>query len=274
MGTGSRLLVAATALAWCLTWGPAVLRSEAADRQTPVALVTQVRKADYAGDRPELRRLYGELARFSDDRELAARVQYWRGFALWRSALNGFNDNASKAELQGDLKQAVEAFDKSLAADAGFVEAKIAVASCLGLLAYSLEAESPERQQHIAQMRQVLQEAREAAPDNPRLLWVLGPVYWNIPADRGGGQDKAIATYQSGLEIIGKQKGSTDVLEPLWGEPELRMSLAWSYLNRATPDLKAAEENAAAALQSVPEWHYVRDILIPQIRAAKAKQSS
>jgi hypothetical protein len=51
------------------------------------------------------------------------------------------------------------------------------------------------------------------------------------------------------------------------------MSLAWSSLNRATPDLKAAEQNAQAALALVPNWHYVRDILMHQIRDAKAKQS-
>ena len=49
------------------------------------------------------------------------------------------------------------------------------------------------------------------------------------------------------------------------------MSLAWSNLNRATPDLTAAENYAKAALQIVPYWHYVRDTLMQQIRDAKIK---
>jgi hypothetical protein len=60
-------------------------------------------------------------------------------------------------------------------------------------------------------------------------------------------------------------------LEPSWGEPEVLMSLAWSNLNRATPDLTAAENYAKAALQIVPYWHYVRDTLMQQIRDAKIK---
>jgi hypothetical protein len=48
------------------------------------------------------------------------------------------------------------------------------------------------------------------------------------------------------------------------------MSLSWSYQHRTVPDLKAAEENANAALALVPYWHYVRDILLPQIRTASA----
>jgi hypothetical protein len=51
----------------------------------------------------------------------------------------------------------------------------------------------------------------------------------------------------------------------------LLMSLAWSNLNRTTPDPNAAGQYAEAALRLVPEWHYVRDVLMPQIRAAQAK---
>jgi hypothetical protein len=47
------------------------------------------------------------------------------------------------------------------------------------------------------------------------------------------------------------------------------MSLAWSSLNRATPDPRDAEAYADRALAIVPYWHYVRDILLPQIRRAR-----
>ena len=52
------------------------------------------------------------------------------------------------------------------------------------------------------------------------------------------------------------------------------MNLAWSYLNGERPDLAAAESSARAALALVPSWHYVRDILLPQIPAAKAKRAA
>jgi uncharacterized protein YciI len=74
------------------------------------------------------------------------------------------------------------------------------------------------------------------------------------------------------LEAVRNQKRDVvDPLEPSWGEPELLMSLAWSNLNRTAPDLNAAEQGAQAALKMVPYWHYVRDILMPQIRAGQAK---
>jgi hypothetical protein len=113
-------------------------------------------------------------------------------------------------------------------------------------------------------------EATKMAPDNPRVLWIQGGGEWYVAAGRGDEQMKALRTYERGLEIAQRLKGTVkDPLEPSWGEPELLMSLAWSHLNGANRDLDAAEARARAALAIVPNWHYVRDILLPQIRAAK-----
>jgi hypothetical protein len=49
------------------------------------------------------------------------------------------------------------------------------------------------------------------------------------------------------------------------------MSLAYCHLNANVADVNAAERYAREALEIVPYWHYVRDILLPQIIAAKAK---
>ena len=49
------------------------------------------------------------------------------------------------------------------------------------------------------------------------------------------------------------------------------MNRAWSYQHAKTPDLKAAQADAEAALAQVPYWHYVKDILLPQIKAAQEK---
>jgi hypothetical protein len=271
----SRLFLPIAAALLVVTPAAAVESPIATERENVTKIVVQIQKADYEDDRPALQRLYGELTPFTESKDLGSRVFYWRGFALWRKAINGFNDNVDKKDLEQDLHQATEEFEKSATADPGFVDAKIALGSCFGLLAYSVNKKDPTEMQALAaKSRQALKDAQAMAPDNPRLLWVLGPIYWNIPAERGGGQAKALDAYEKGLETLRTHKNATnDPLEPTWGEPELLMSLAWSNLNRATPDLNAAEQNAQAALALVPNWHYVREILMQKIRDAKAKQS-
>jgi hypothetical protein len=241
-------------------------------RDSILRIVVQIQRADYEGDRTALKRIHEELTPIPEDNKLASRMLYWRGFALWRRAINGFNESPTPKDLEEDLTQAVADFKDAIAQYPAFVEPKIGASSSLGYLMY-LHKNDPTRVQELLQQSSpLLKEAMATAPDNPRLLWVLGPIRWSSPPERGGGQDKAFEGYNKGLEAIRNQKRDTsDPLEPAWGEPELLMSLAWSNLNRTTPDLKAAEQDAQAALKRVPYWHYVRDILMPQIRAAEAK---
>jgi uncharacterized protein YciI len=247
-------------------------KSLAPSRDSIVQIVTQIQRADYEGDRPALKRLHDDLSPIPEDKKLASQVLYWRGFALWRRAINGFNETPTPNDLEEDLTQAVTDFKDAIARDPAFVEPKIGAGSSLGYLMYLSRKDPTRIQELIQQSSPLLKEAMAAAPDNPRLLWVLGPIRWSSPPERGGGQDKAFEIYNKGLEAARSQKRDVrDPLEPSWGEPELLMSLAWSNLNRITPDLNAAEQDAQAALKMVPYWHYVRDILMPQIRAAQAK---
>lgn len=245
--------------------------SEEDPREPVIRIVSRVQRADYEGDRVMLQRRYDELEQFLTNKPLAARVRYWRGFAMWRRAINGFNDAVDPKELEQDLKQALDEFGKITEKEPGFGEAKIAMVSCISLLGYIHQKEPEKLKELITELVPAVKAAKETAPDNPRLLWVLGPNVFISPPERGGGQEKAIEMYEKGLDLSRKGKASEDRLEPSWGESELLMSLAYSNLNKNTPDVATAERQARAALEIVPYWHYVRDILLPQILAAKAK---
>src|SRR6202162_2179002 len=237
-----------------------------------IGIVQQIQRADYEGDRPALKRLHDQLTPIPEDGKLASRVLYWRGFALWRRAINGFNESPTPKDLEEDLTQAVADFKDAIARDPAWAEPKIGAGSSLGYVMYLHRSDPTRMQELLQQSSPLLKEAMAASPDNPRLLWVLGPIRWSSPPERGGGQDKAFEIYNKGLEAVRNQKcGVVDPLEPSWGEPELLMNLAWSNLDRTTPNLKAAGQHAQAALKLVPYWHYVCDILMPQIQAAQAK---
>ena len=244
--------------------------SDQSARETVTKIISQLQQADYAGDQAAMQKSYDELTPFLENKELASRVRYWHGFAMWRRAINGFNDAVDPEELKQDLKLGIDEFKEALALDPKFVDAKIALISCFGYFGFANMKDPEKAREFFAQAVPLAKEAKEAAQDNPRLLWVLGPVLWNTPPERGGGQDAAIANYEKALEFARKSK-TTDALEPSWGEPELMMNLAWSHLNKTKPDVPAAERFARATLALVPHWHYVRDILLPQILAAKTK---
>jgi len=249
----------------------AALASANDAREQAARIIAQIQRADYEGDRPAMQRGYDELKPFVDDEKLASRIRYWRGFAQWRRAINGFNDAVDPKELEQNLNTAVKEFRISMEKDPAFVDAKVGTISCLGFLAFMTRKDQSRAKELVRQILPLVKEADEMASDNPRLIWVHGPILWNSPPERGGGQDKAIQNYQRGLEACSKVKTSDDPLEPSWGKPELMMSLAYCYLNASSADMNAAERYARNALEIVPYWHYVRDILLPQIVAAKAK---
>jgi hypothetical protein len=240
-------------------------------REQAARIVGQIQRADYEGDRAAMQQGYDGLKPFVEDQKFASRIRYWRGFAQWRLAINGFNDAVDPKELEQNLNTALDELKIAMEKDPTFVDAKVGTISCLGFLAFMNRKDQARAKELVGQILPLLKEADEMTLENPRLIWVHGPIFWNSPPERGGGQDKAIQNYQRGLQVCSEIKTSGDPLEPSWGKPELMMSLAYCYLNANSADVDAAERYARNALEIVPYWHYVRDILLPQIVAAKAK---
>ena len=235
--------------------------------------VKAIQHADYAGDRAALKRLYQQAAPSVHDEFEASRLLYWRGFALWRRALNGFNERADPREIEADLTQAVADFRESAARDRGFADAQGGEASCLANLAFLKRNDRTRSGELLLESVALLNKALAIAPGNPRLLWIQGANQWHGSPEHGGGQLVALKTYEKGIEIARQQKShGRNPLDPAWGEPELLMNLAFANLNRTVPDVASAERYARKALHLVPYWHYVRDILMPQMREKK-KQS-
>lgn len=260
---------------WFVILGVAVLALPVAAQPAAPSIedvVTGIKKADYEGDLPALDRLYGETEPFLAKKEIASRVRYWRGFAMWRKGINGFNDSIDAKVLERALKLAITEFEAALVEDPSFTDAKLANVSCQGYILYIHRTEMDLVKPSIPRLVQLTQECMKADPDNPRLAWIRGPQLWNTPPARGGGQDAAIALYEKGLELWRREQvHPKGPLEPTWGEPELYMSLAYSYQNRDQPDLRLAEGYAMRALKLVPYWHYLRDILLPSIRKSAGK---
>jgi hypothetical protein len=239
------------------------------------AIVADIIRADYEADLSRLLRLYEELNVPDDPGRQASRIHYWRGFARWRRAINGVNDGAPLAQMRGDLRIAAREFDASLVLDPRFVDARAGLVSAIGIQLFLAGGDRTIMQPLIDRVMPMLQELTSRPQDNPRVLWVLGQAEWRTPSDWSpdqvlARQERVIASYLRALDLIRTSRNPrADPLDPRWGEPELLMNLAWSSLNKVKPDVAAAERYAREALTLVPSWHYVRDILLPQIERTR-----
>src|SRR5207248_1241393 len=130
----TKIILTATFIQVCLATAPAATDNA---REQAIQIVSRIQRADYEGDRATLKKCYDALAPFLDDKDLASRVRYWRGFALWRDAINGFNEsNIDANALEQILMKAVDEFKAALTSDSAFIDAKVGVISSLGYVTY------------------------------------------------------------------------------------------------------------------------------------------
>src|SRR5450631_400940 len=135
----SKLALARAIAAAAVLWAPIVSAhgSSPGDAKSQVIrLVEKIQRDDYEGNRAALQQDFADLAPFVSEAELSARVRYWRGFALWRRTINGFNETVDAKEQEKDLKGAIDELAQIPEADAVYGDARIGMVSCLGYLLY------------------------------------------------------------------------------------------------------------------------------------------
>lgn len=230
------------------------------------AHVRAILAADFAADRAELARQAQAMQRSSFPSH-ARYAEYWTGFAHWRRAINGFNETPAPADLGADLLAACERFRAAIQLDPAWLEPKIALVSSLGLRAYlSGEAPAP-RQALIAEYFQLFPSLQAEGAENPRALWIVATHFLAAPPPHRS-VDKARATFQRGLAMARAEslRPPLDAWVPAWGSAESLMSLAYLHA-QIEVHREVARAYAEGALALAPTWHYVRDILLPQIEA-------
>ncbi len=235
-----------------------------------VTAKAKMMSADYRADLDDLARWREKVLPLADDPNVGYLAHYWTGFASWRIAINGASIGMSNKELKAHLERAAADFAASIQQRDGFADSYAAAAGVNTWLATFYGDDVPAIKEHIVLFRKLLARAKELAADNPRMLWVEASTYlFARPENRDTA--RAVEIYHR-MAASAKAAGPTSSAQPDWGEPEALMSLAYTHLHQDVPDLAAAAEEARAALRLQPKWFYVRDLLMPQIEAARLKQ--
>ena len=232
----------------------------------------KVMSADYRGDLAELGKLRDEAQKYKTDAEVGYLACYWSGFANWRLAMNGLNQNMKEDELKQHLLHAAADMYTSIKLRDDFADAYAAAAGINGWITGSMLRTKDDQDpivEHATLAMALLGRAKALAPDNPRVLWIQGGFQLILGPERGGGPQVALATLTKMVAIT--ERAPVDPKSPLpdWGRPEALMMVANAHLAGKPPDVAAARQAAQAALALEPDWSYVRDKLIPKIDATK-----
>jgi hypothetical protein len=239
-------------------------------------LAAAVLSADYRGDRPELARLEAELGRLDAGR-LNDYRDYWRGFALWRRAMNGFNETPTPTDLDADVVKALERFQTALARHPDWDDVKSAMLGCWGNRIFLAGNDAEKRKTLYEESGEFYKWIMAYEGENPRVLWIKGGLQMVVPPSAGGDWGKAAATLRNGVAGASREANAATAAPPwapTWGGPENLMNLAYLYSRDKTPDRAAALAYAEGALTAVPYWRYVRDVLLPQIEAMPVKAAA
>jgi hypothetical protein len=261
------VLMALSTAGWCRasTAGPPATT----DREALARAVLAIQSADYRGDRAELTR-QAESIPAAPAGDLASYWTYWKGFAYWRRAINGFNESPLPPDLGADLAAGAAAFRATLAADPAFDDALSGLSGCLGGLLFLAGRDGAQRQPLLEETIRVHDQMQRAKADNPRTLWILGGIQLSAPPPWGGDAAKAKAIYLRGLEAARRESlaaAGRQPWVPSWGAPELLMALANMHSSGASANREVARAYAEGALSMVPDWSYVGKILLPKIEA-------
>ncbi len=240
----------------------AALRKE---NQKLVEAVSAITKADYQGNREELRRQAEAMAKIKPQAN-AKYWEYWRGFAYWRRALNGFNETPPPSDLVEDMDRCAERARAALVLDPKFEDARSQLVGCLAGQLSQVAPDSEKGKAVLAEVMPQFKTLRENGDDNARSHWMVGGAQAFTPYNPDPA--KAAATFRKGLAAARKEAAlakGRDPWVPSWGAPEILMSLAYMNANGNAVNKALARAYADGALAMVPDWHYVRDILHPQI---------
>ena len=251
----------------CVAW-PGEARQSRVERRL-VAIKAALMSADYRGDLAELGALRTQAAEMSDDANFGYLADYWSGFASWRIVVNGAGAKLSIDDSKANLAHAAIDFESSVRKKSDFADGWASAAAVHGWLAAYNRADQTAMNQEIEIFKRDIDRALALEPNNPRVLWIQAVPYLVLPPERGGNIDHAIELYQKMIENSKPLEPKSPL--PDWGKPEALMTLANAHIMKASPDVDAATVEASEALRLQPDWHYVRDVLMPQIEA-KRKQ--
>jgi len=204
--------------------------------------------------------------RLLEGKHREALVHYYLGYCYQQlNIFHRYNPASTKADREAAEKfveAGIQHLEKSVQRDNKFAEAY----ALLGSLYGEKIGGNPQLGMALGPKSGMMMEnARQLAPDNPRVAY-LDAIGKNFtPAMFGGGKDKAVAGLYHAAELFAKWQRN-DPLAPDWGHPECYAWLGNILAERGKP--AEARTALGKSLELRPDFGWVKYELLPKLEAA------
>lgn len=241
----ARLLPAGIAIALVAFAAPAADQVETlADAQG------RIQYAVYTRDAGALRATRADLRTLVGDGNVAPLAFYYLGHVDFRLAQLALHEE--EAEANGHLDDCIEHADAALERDPELAEAHALSAACHGLQAdFSPIAGVLASRSAASHLR----EARELAPDNPRIELLAAMELYRHAAE---GDPQVAAGFERALQLFAREDGPRAGW-PDWGLAEAHAYLGSVYL--ANGDIMRARNELERALLIAPDYAWVLELV-------------
>ena len=234
--------------------------------QSSDSLIISGRQMLQAGENAgDLDAMYAARATFERalaDTGLAAWGHYYIALADYRIA--GLLGEESKDQASEHLKVAVEHLKKATEIDPQAAEAYALLSSAYGLQI----GLSPMKSMLLGpRVGRAAQQAKQLAPDNPRVVLSAAISDFNTPKMFGGSKEKGLQGFQRAAELFAQEE-PTDPIHPVWGHSRTYAWLGIAYQNQG--ELESARAAFEKALEIDPDFGWVKNWLLPELEKANS----
>jgi tetratricopeptide (TPR) repeat protein len=244
-----------------------MLPSPLTEAASPRALLIEARNLAYDGnyrnDQAGLRSAIATLDPLAKTTE-AAYAYYYLSWTYWALAAS----QVQQQEVRGALESAnlaVEHARSGLAARDQDPEFYTALANALIVVAVLDRTRFSEVAPELAAVRR---KALQLGPNNPRTVLMDAGMIFNTPPAIGDQRERGLARWQEALRLFEVEAAltTTDTIAPRWGHALAYGWMASLYLRLSPPQKQQAQEAVDVALRMRPDFWYVREQVLPQLR--------